>query len=71
MPASCTTTNNVTVCRNVSLTPTGVTPQECGVLVTFRYEMFSTLPLLYAAPGVQSALQDMKISANAEMRLEQ
>lgn len=69
---SCTTTtNNVMICRNASLTPSGVTPQACGVLIGFQYKMLSTLPMLNALPGLQTSLQNMNISARASMRAEQ
>jgi len=72
LPSTCTNTaSNLTICRNVSLTRLGVTPQECGVIVAFRYEMFSTLPLVNAAPGLQDRLQDMQIKAQSQMRIEQ
>lgn len=69
---SCTTTsNNVMICRNASLTPAGVAPQECGVMIGFQYKMLSTLPMLNAVPGLQNSLQNMNISARAQMRAEQ
>jgi hypothetical protein len=72
LPSTCTNTpSNITICRNVSLTPVGVTPQECGVVIAFRYEMFSTLPLVNGAPGLQNKLQDLQIKAQAQMRVEQ
>jgi hypothetical protein len=72
LPSTCTNTaSNITVCRNVSLTPAGVTPQECGVIVAFEYEMFSTLPLVNGSPGLQNKLQDLKIRGQAQMRVEQ
>jgi Flp pilus assembly protein TadG len=72
VPSTCTNTaSNITVCRNVSLTPPGVSPQECGVIVAFQYEMFSTLPLVNGSPGLQAKLQDLKIRAQAQVKVEQ
>jgi Flp pilus assembly protein TadG len=68
---TCPTTNNIAICRNVSLTPIGVAPKECGVKVGYGYKMLSTIPLLYAAPGLQNALQNLRINGQAQMRTEQ
>jgi hypothetical protein len=44
--APCTSTNNITICRQALLNPTAAAtqPNQCGMIVTFRYPFTSSLP---------------------------
>jgi Flp pilus assembly protein TadG len=60
-----TTSSNVSIWRNALLTPAGVTPQECGVIVAFTYPIDLTpIPLM-------SILGNVQIQARAQTRVEE
>jgi Flp pilus assembly protein TadG len=63
--ACSTTPNGVSVCRNAQLTPTGVTPVVCGVIVEFTYPLdLQQIPLM-------SAFGNPHISGRAQTSVEQ
>lgn len=63
---ACTTTpNGVSVCRNAQLTPTGVSPVVCGVIVEYTY------PLDLSAIPLMSAFGTPHIAARAQTAVEQ
>lgn len=67
---ACSTTGNVTICRGVRLN-SGAGADECGTLVSFRYPMQMTLPMPYAPAGLQSQLENFKVSTQVEMKAEE
>lgn len=65
--AGCTSTiDNITVCRNVQLNPTGNNTQtpQCGVVVSFQY------PFAFYLPFTSLNLQQVILSAQAQSRME-
>jgi Flp pilus assembly protein TadG len=71
-PAGCTTTSNVTICREVLLNatqpqvcdPSSTQPQICGTQVSFRY------PFLFYLPFTSLNLNQVIMNAQAQSRME-
>jgi hypothetical protein len=66
-PVQCTTTsNNITICRQVLLNPSiDVTqPPQCGVVVSFQY------PFKFYLPFTSLNMQQIILSAQAQSRME-
>lgn len=61
---SCSSANNVYVCRNVQLNP-GATPVVCGTVVSFQYPFDLSLSLFN-----NLGWQNIKISTQAQSRVE-
>jgi Flp pilus assembly protein TadG len=69
---ACTTTaDNISVCRNALLTPTGVTPTVCGVMVEFTYTLDLNQITIPFGGGLQGTLPKPQIAARAQMAGEQ
>lgn len=60
---TCTHPNSIVICRNVPLTPTGVTSQ-CGVIITFQY------PFQFHLPFTSLDNQQVVMTAQAQSRME-
>ena len=60
-----TTADNVTICRSVQLNPPASTqPPQCGTIVSFQY------PFKFNFPGTPLNMQTIKLSAQAQSRME-
>jgi|SRR5271155_3138854 len=68
LPLTCTTTSNITICRNALLKPTILgappLPPQCGVIVSFQY------PFQFYLPFTSLNLQKVTLSAEAQSRME-
>jgi hypothetical protein len=66
LPLACTTTSNVTICRNVLLNPPagGTQTPQCGVIVSFQY------PYQFYLPFTSLNNQKIILSAQAQSRME-
>jgi hypothetical protein len=65
-PGACTTSSNITICRNVQLNPNpGATqPLQCGSMVSFQY------PFQFYLPFTSLNMQGITLSAQAQSRME-
>jgi Flp pilus assembly protein TadG len=65
-PNTCSTTDNITVCRNVLLNPPASATQlpQCGTIVSFQY------PFQFYLPFTSLNLQKIILSAQAQSRME-
>jgi len=65
-PGECSTTSNVTVCRQVELNPSvgGTQPPICGTLVSFQY------PFQFYLPFTSLNLKQMILNAQTQSRME-
>jgi Flp pilus assembly protein TadG len=63
---ACTTTNNITICRQALLNPpaSATQPAQCGVIVSFQY------PFQFYLPFTSLNLQRIVLSAQAQSRME-
>jgi TadE-like protein len=66
LPLECTTTNNITICRNALLKPSASAIQspQCGVVVSFQY------PFQFYLPFTSLNFQTIVLSAQAQSRME-
>jgi len=64
LPQGCTTTGNITVCRNAQLNPTAGQTQVCGAVVGFQY------PFQFYLPFTSLNLQLITMTAQAQSRME-
>jgi hypothetical protein len=66
LPLTCTTTNNITICRNALLKPlASTTPSpQCGVVVNFQY------PFQFYLPFTSLNLHEIVLTAQAQSRME-
>lgn len=65
LPLKCTTTGNITICRNVLLNPPASTqPPQCGTVVSFQY------PFQFYLPFTSLNMQNIVLSAQAQSRME-
>jgi hypothetical protein len=66
LPLTCTTINNITICRNALLKPlASATPSpQCGVVVSFQY------PFQFYLPFTSLNLQKIVLTAQAQSRME-
>jgi Flp pilus assembly protein TadG len=63
--AACTTTANITICRNALLnSPGGTQPPQCGTIVSFQY------PFQFYLPFTSLNMQKIVLSAQAQSRME-
>ena len=65
-PGTCTTSNNITICRNAQLNPSAGAnqPLQCGSIVSFQY------PFQFYLPFTSLNLQKIVLSAQAQSRME-
>jgi hypothetical protein len=65
-PGACTTSSNITICRNVQLNPnSGATqPPQCGSVVSFQF------PFQFYLPFTSLNMQKITLSAQAQSRME-
>lgn len=62
---SCSTTNNITICRSVILNPPdGGQPLQCGTTVSFQY------PFQFVLPFTALNMQQIVLKAQAQSRME-
>jgi Flp pilus assembly protein TadG len=62
---SCTTNNNIVVCRSVLLNPpSGTQPSQCGAVVSFQY------PFQFYLPFTSLNMQRIVLTAQSESRME-
>lgn len=65
LPLTCTTNNNITICRNALMTPTASNqPIQCGVVVSFQY------PFKFLLPFTSLNNHQITLSAQAQSRME-
>ena len=64
--AACTSTSNITICRNALLNPptSSGQPSQCGTVVAFQY------PFTFNLPFTSLNLQTITLSAQAQSRME-
>lgn len=65
-PATCSTMNKITICRNVLLNPTAGNTQtpQCGTIVSFQY------PFQFFLPFTSLNMRQITMSAQAQSRME-
>ena len=65
-PGACTTTGNITICRNAQLNPTAGNTEapQCGTVVAFQY------PFKFYLPFTSLNMQKIILSAQAQSRME-
>jgi hypothetical protein len=64
-PGGCTTSSNITICRQVLLNPAaGIQPAQCGTMVSFQY------PFQFYLPFTSLNMQRIILSAQAQSRME-
>lgn len=66
---ACSTTNNITICREVQLDPSSIqnpptAPPICGTLVSFQY------PFQFSLPFTSLNLRQVLLTAQAQSRME-
>jgi len=66
LPLTCSTTSNVSICRNALLQPSTSATQfpECGVVVSFQY------PFQFYLPFTSLNMQKIVLTAQAQSRME-
>ena len=65
LPSGCTTTGQIRTCRNAWLNSAfPAQPPQCGTVVSFQY------PFQFYLPGTSLNMQPIKLSAQAQSRME-
>ncbi len=62
--APCSTSGNVTTCRNALLNTAASPPAQCGVIVSFKY------PFSFTLPGTSLNMTPIVMTAQAQSRME-